>query len=163
MAKRNPGEDMMPYSLNVNFGEDEDLQLLDIIIEPSNFVEEIQSDAEVIEMIYKFKSFIAILNDTQKIVYLHSVKGMTLQASGDIIGVSRERIRQIRNKIDEKVYLLFHRKVKIDMTEAYKFSAELLSKKSDDQLMEDLNCDLAIIKICREILNIANLYDTTNV
>lgn len=155
---RNPGEDI--YSLDMELGEDEgDLKLLDLVVDPlHNTEDEVLSEIMLYEYIYFLKDFVKSLNHQQQIVYLHKIKGYPLQHSADILCVSRQRVDQIYNKIHEKVLRKQASLNRQSYTKSDHFAISLLSNDDDDIISERLGCDLATVKICREILSITGLY-----
>jgi RNA polymerase sigma factor (sigma-70 family) len=154
---RNPGEDV--YSLDMEYGEDDDLKMLDMIVDPVHNTEnEIVSEVMLYEYIYFLKDFIKGLNHQQQIVYLHKIKGLTLEESASILCVSRQRVDQIYNKIQEKILRKRASLDRISYAKSDQFAISLLSNEDDDTISEKLDCDLATIKICREVLSAAGLY-----
>lgn len=156
---RNPGEELA--SLDYELRDEEDYTLMDFLIDPSESIDnQIISEITLHEYLYFLKDFLKSLNGKYQIVYLHMVKGFSLQKSGDIIGVTRERVRQMRNKITDKVMKSQSSLYKINPTEADQFAIKIMSHKSDDEVSEELSIELGTVKICREILKAADIYYT---
>jgi transcriptional regulator len=155
---RNPGDDI--YSLDMELGEDEgDLKMLDLVIDPvHNTEDEVVSEVMLYEYIYFLKDFIKGLNYQQKVVYLHRIKGLSFQQTADVLCVSRQRIDQIYDRILQKVMRKRASLKYVSYAKSDLFAISLLSNEDDDAISEKLDCDLATVKICREILSIAGLY-----
>jgi RNA polymerase sigma factor (sigma-70 family) len=156
MPKRNPGERGI-LSLNTVFTLDgEGEELLSLISDPkSTFEKNVVYDCYIVEFVYRMKNFLDNLTEREQIIYLHSLKGMTLQESGNILGVTRERIRQLKEKIDNKVFNVVYNGTKcISMEKAYNYFNHLISCEDDDTICETYEYNLGTIKICREILSI---------
>jgi RNA polymerase sigma factor (sigma-70 family) len=154
---RNPGEEIA--SLDMEFGEEKDLKMIDMIIDPvHNTEDEIISEVMIYEYIYFLKDFIKGLNKQQQIVYLHRIKGFTLRESANILCVTYQRIEQICHTIQKKVFKKRASLKRMSYTNSDQFAILLLSTEDDDVISEKSECDLATVKICREILSIAGLY-----
>lgn len=156
--KRNPGEEMTPTSVDMTFGEDNDLSLLSLIEDPVNILEHITSESQLFEHLYFIKKFVSGMKHNYQMVFYHQVKGMTLQESGDILGVTRERVRQIRIMISERRDSMLEKFRETSHRESDSFGTMLFSSLSDDELADKIDCSLAVIKICRELLSMIDLY-----
>jgi DNA-binding CsgD family transcriptional regulator len=98
------------------------------------------------------KEFLKTLTDIQKIIYLHNVKGLTQAKSAQIIGMSQVQVSRIRNSIYSKILAFADKKSKLNQRKADQFALTILGSRSDDEIANELKCDLATVKICREIL-----------
>lgn len=162
MQVRSPGKGMTPLSLDMESDrDDENYTLMSVLEDPVNVLEQVSDELQLFEHLYFIQKFVNKLNSKYKQVYYHQIKGLTLQESGDIILVTRERIRQMRLAIETKRNTMYEWfKDQDNYNEAVKFGSLLLSSIPDDDLADQLDCNLATIKICRELLELAGLYDT---
>jgi len=111
-------------SLDVGVGEDQETPLSDLLVDsdgdsPETKILEQEVNDGVGEVYCR-------LNEQQKTVlaYRYGVLGersLTLQETGDLMGVSRERVRQIENQAKERMRRMFHKKRRVN---AYRSSTQ---------------------------------------
>jgi RNA polymerase primary sigma factor len=104
-------------SLDVRVGEDQETPLSDVLVdEGGNSPEDKILEQEINDGVGEVY---CRLNEQQKTVlaYRYGVLGersLTLQETGDLMGVSRERVRQIENQAKERMRKMFHRKRRVN-------------------------------------------------
>jgi RNA polymerase sigma factor (sigma-70 family) len=162
MQIRYPGDKKAPTSLYSVIGEDKDSYLIDFIIDPQGaFEDKIVQDDWVYDCVYLSKLLIDQLQERERIIYMHSIKGLTLEQSAIVFGITKERIRQIRLKLHRRIIVL-KKKInqgKLDHKKAMEFAYALLDDKDDEEISEIYGYDFATVRISREILSIAGLYE----
>jgi RNA polymerase sigma factor (sigma-70 family) len=144
---------------------DKEIEYMNLIIDPkSAFENNIVSDDMVYQYIYAIKNFVEKMNPTQRLVYVHFIKGVNQTTSANIIGITQSYISRIRRKLIHKARILWNKvQDKPISPDANMFIMELLSTESDDDISEKYNYELAVVKICREMLAMADLYSNTKV
>jgi RNA polymerase sigma factor (sigma-70 family) len=157
--KRNPGEDASFISFEYELGESDNLTLGNIVTDPINIEEVISSEDMMSEYLYFFKDFMSELTRQQKIILLHEISGIPARVSIDVLQVSKQRVQQIKQKVKEKFREASSLIGKVRYSEDDNFISYLLSKRSDDQVSDDLSLDIETVKICRAILKIYQLYN----
>lgn len=145
-------------------GDDgKELEMIDMIMDPKEAFDNLCiSEAKVNDYIYILKDFVSGLNYQQTVVYLQSIRGeMKEREISDLLGISQSYVNRIRNKLMAKAFKLWEKldKTYINHKEVDRFSLLLLSPISDNDLSDQLNCSLAVIKVCREVLALADIYD----
>jgi RNA polymerase sigma factor (sigma-70 family) len=163
LSIRHPQEDQSLVHLEhvISNADGETMQLLDLIIDPRGaFESEFIDEEQAFMYVYMLSELISKMSYKHKLVYLHYIKGMGQLESSNILGLSQSYICRMRNNIIEKAKKLLMKMSNspIDSSVVNNLSMALLSLKSDDELHEELELDLGVIKICREVLSLANLY-----
>lgn len=144
-------------------GDDGDqLERISMIVDPTNqFVLSDADEIMIYEYIYSLRHFVEKLNRTEQIVYLSKIRGeLTQDEIGSMLGITQSYISRIKRGLVEKAERLIERfeRTESDISKAVEFSEQLLSSIPDDDLAEKLECNLATVKICREILTMVDLY-----
>lgn len=161
---RQPEKDIKSIHMPYDFGGDNDkLELIDMIVDPSfAFEQAVLEERLLFSYLYLLRKVIESLSNTEKVTYRLMVQGdMTQSRIAGFLGLSQVQISRIEKKIIEQALEIWNRMedVDVDLKKADKFGIALLGPESDDSLSDRLNCDLAVIKICREILIIVDLYE----
>jgi AraC-like DNA-binding protein len=133
-----------------------------MIMDPhDSFSDTSLDEMKIYDYIYVLKDFVEKLGYNQRVVYLQSIRNsMTEDEISDLLGLSQSYISRIKNRLMGKALKLWNKidNSRIDHTKADKFALALLGPETDDELSDKLDCSLAVIKVCREVLSIANLY-----
>jgi RNA polymerase sigma-70 factor (ECF subfamily) len=159
-AKDDEGNVIQNISLNEQFVEDSEVELLDSIMDPSSyFNDKVIDEISIYERIYLISKFVRKLNYNQQVYYLHHVKKVTTIESAAIFSCTRQNVSRIQRDIRERLIKFLNFNSNIDTREADKFAIGLLSNKDDDILSDELKVDLGTIKICRAILEEVGLYE----
>lgn len=160
---RKPEGGITYYEKNIDNDSDrsnKDITYLDMLIDPKGAIEDqIVSDNFLYEYIYILKEFVSSLKEVQQVVYIHAIKGLSQNQSSSIINISQAQISRYRMKIYDKLLKFKKNFNKYDINKSKDFTIKLLSKKDDDELAVELECKLAVIKICREVLFLTDIYD----
>lgn len=160
-ALRSPGERYGVLSLDFEINDDQDLALHQVLADPFNVIDNFESESELFFQLYTLQLFISKLTHREQIIYYHQMKKMTMRESGDVLALTHERIRQIRDAILKKQHHFFLKYEQATFKESSEFSTSLLSRKSDEEICDEMGYDLAVVKICREVLQAADLYVTS--
>jgi RNA polymerase sigma factor (sigma-70 family) len=140
----------------------DNIELLEVLIAPHTALESyIMSEMEIYNYVYILKTFISKLSKQQQMVYWHMIKGVSQITSANVIGLSQSYISRIKHRITNKALRLWETREtqKIDEKAAFDFAIQLMGKESDEDIADRLSVGLAVIKICREILNITDLHE----
>jgi RNA polymerase sigma-32 factor len=104
MEQRLGSRDM---SVDAPIGDDGDASMLDVLADKRADVEAQFSDAQVRQMIgEKIREFGATLRDKEKVIFderMVAEEPLTLQEIGEKYGISRERVRQIEERIKKRL------------------------------------------------------------
>lgn len=161
---RTPEKGVMSIHTPYDFGGDSDkLELIDMIVDPSfAFERAVMEERRLFSYLYLLRKVIESLSSVQKVVYRLMVQGdLTQLKIAGLVGLSQVQISRIEKKIIEQAVEIWHNMdgIEVDFKKADQFGIALLGPESDDSLSDKLSCDLAVIKICREILIIVDLYE----
>lgn len=166
MAMRCPEVDNLYLYDTVSETEDT-IEFIDMIMDPRDaFSDTSLDEMKIYDYIYILKDFVEGLGYNQKVVYLQSIRhDMTEHEISGILGISQSYVCRIKNNLMKKALKLWNKidNSKIDHRKADKFALILLGSETDDELSDKLDCSLAVIKVCREVLSIANLYSGNEV
>jgi RNA polymerase sigma factor (sigma-70 family) len=157
MKKRCPEESTL--SLDSTYGENDDFTIMNILFDPDTTIEDrVISDIYMQDCVYMLSRILEGMKDTHKLVFLHNIYGMTLEQSGNIIGLTRERIRQLRVKIQKRIVASNILEKKVDYERSKVYITTLMSKKTDDDVSDELHVSLHTVKVCRFLLGRTGFY-----
>ncbi|MCC6850593.1 MAG: RNA polymerase factor sigma-32 [Deltaproteobacteria bacterium] len=95
------------FSVDTPLREGEDTTMLDVLRSDADTVEEVVADAEFRRLVgARIREFGQTLKDKDRVIFDHRLLAedpMTLQEIGDRYGISRERVRQIENRVKRKL------------------------------------------------------------
>lgn len=146
---------------------DETIEFIDMIMDPRDaFSDTSLDEMKIYDYIYVLKDFVEGLGYNQKVVYLQCIRrNMVEREIASLLGLSQSYICRIKNNLMSKAFKLWNKldDIRINHTKADKFALALLGPETDDELSDKLDCSLAVVKVCREVLSIANLYSGNGV
>jgi RNA polymerase sigma factor (sigma-70 family) len=144
-----------------NDGDGGDMDLMGLIADPASvFEDRLLYEGKLYDYMYLIKGMFSKLSALYKNVYWHFIKDLTQRDSAEILGISQSYVARIRQKVMIKAVDLWQYADtrKIDHEEALRFTFTLLSNLSDDDVSDQLNCELSVIKVCRHILTVSDIY-----
>ena len=96
----------MPLSLDMPVGEDEDITLLDLMSKKGT--DDVEKEVVKEELHKQLESLMKVLDDREKEIIKHrfgleGAEPKTLNEVGEMLGISRERVRQLENRALKKL------------------------------------------------------------
>ncbi len=96
----------MPYSLDMPIGEDEDVTLLDLISKKGT--EDVEKEVVEDALHKELEKLLKVLDEREREIIKHrygleGVEPKTLNEVGEMLGISRERVRQLENRALKKL------------------------------------------------------------
>ncbi len=103
----------MPISLDMPVGEDEDTTLVDLMSKKGT--EDVEKEVVEEELHKQLESLMNVLDEREKEIIKHrygleGVEPKTLNEVGEMLGISRERVRQLENRALKKLRALAMKK-----------------------------------------------------
>ena len=103
----------MPVSLDMPVGEDEDTTLVDLMSKKGT--EDVEKEVVEEELHKQLESLLNVLDEREKEIIKHrygleGVEPKTLNEVGEMLGISRERVRQLENRALKKLRALAMKK-----------------------------------------------------
>lgn len=155
---RNPGEDMSVVSIDLTYDDDySNVITLGILPEEETENKVTLSDS-IVESMHFIRFVTLSMDERLQTIYLHMIRGMTLQQTADSLGLSRERIRQLRTRIQNKLENGKKSFNKYNFEKSDIFIESLFSNQSDIAISKELSIPVGTIRICREILTQMDCY-----
>jgi RNA polymerase sigma factor (sigma-70 family) len=139
---------------------DSEIEFVSLIMDPKEaFDNVVLSEAMMYDYLFLLSQTIASFSQVYKLVYIHLIKGLTQRDSSAIIGISQSYVARIRMKIVLKAKYVWEKTQTkpASIDKSHKFAINLMSNKSEEDLMEEFGYDLAVIKICRQFLDLADI------